>query len=61
MIGIKIYQDNPRKVRIKDAFKEDAGKGIIRIDPDVSNELNLKVGDVIEIVHPFTNKNTVAL
>jgi len=61
MVGIKIYQDNPRKVRIKDAFKEDAGKGIIRIDPDVSNELNLKVGDVIEIVHPFTNKNTVAL
>ncbi|MBY9002936.1 MAG: CDC48 family AAA ATPase [Candidatus Lokiarchaeota archaeon] len=61
MVGIKLYQDNPRKVRIKDAFKEDAGRGIIRIDPDVTNELNFKVGDVIEIVHPFTNKNTVAL
>jgi len=61
MVGIELYQDNPRKVRIKDAFKEDAGRGIIRIDPDVTNELNFKVGDVIEIVHPFTNKNTVAL
>ena len=61
MVGIKLYQDNPRKVRIKDAFKEDAGRGIIRIDPDVTNELNFKVGDVIEIVHPITNKNTVAL
>ncbi|MHA1105306.1 MAG: CDC48 family AAA ATPase [Promethearchaeota archaeon] len=61
MVGINIYQENPRKVRIKDAFKEDAGRGIIRIDPDVTNKLNFKVGDVIEIVHPFTNKNTVAL
>ena len=61
MVGINLYQENPRKVRIKDAFKEDAGRGIIRIDPDVTNKLNFKVGDVIEIVHPFTNKNTVAL
>ncbi|MHA1193990.1 MAG: CDC48 family AAA ATPase [Promethearchaeota archaeon] len=61
MVGIDLYQDNPRKVRIKDAFKEDAGRGIIRIDPDVTNELNFKVGDVIKIMHPFANKNTVAL
>ncbi len=61
MVGINLYQENPRKVRIKDAFKEDAGRGIIRIDPDVTNELNFKVGDVIKIMHPFANKNTVAL
>ena len=28
-----------KKLRIKDAFKEDAGRGIIRIDPDVISEL----------------------
>jgi len=61
MVGIKLYQENPRKVRIKDAFKEDAGRGIIRIDPHVTNELNFKVGDIIKIVHPFTKKNTVAV
>ncbi len=49
------------KVRIKDAFKEDAGRGIVRIDPDVINELNLKVGDVIEITHPLNRKKTAAL
>ncbi|MHA1669933.1 MAG: CDC48 family AAA ATPase [Promethearchaeota archaeon] len=61
MVGINLYQNNPRKVRIKDAFKEDAGRGIIRIDPNVANELDLKVGDVIKIMHPFSKKNTVAL
>ncbi|MHA1438786.1 MAG: CDC48 family AAA ATPase [Promethearchaeota archaeon] len=49
------------KLRIKDAFKEDAGRGIIRIDPDILDKLNLKVNDVIEIVHPGTNKKTAAL
>ncbi len=49
------------KLRIKDAFKEDAGRGIIRIDPRVLKILNLKVGDAIKINHPFMNKMTVAL
>jgi len=48
------------KVRIKDAFKEDAGRGIVRIDPEIVSNLNLKVGDVIKIVHPVVNKKTVA-
>ncbi len=50
-----------RKVRVKDAFKEDAGRGIIRIEPDVIKELNLKTGDVIEIYHPITERKTAAL
>ena len=50
-----------RKVRIKDALKEDAGKGRVRIDPDVINELKLRNGDVIEISHPIDNKKTAAL
>jgi len=49
------------KVRIKDAFKEDAGRGIIRIDPHLINSLSLKVGDVVEITHPIFHKKTVAL
>ncbi|MFX1497173.1 MAG: AAA family ATPase [Promethearchaeota archaeon] len=49
------------KLRIKDAFKEDAGRGIVRIDPDVINKLDLKVGDVIRINHPVINKKTAAL
>jgi len=48
------------KVRIKDAFKEDAGRGIVRIDPEIVSNLNLKVGDVIKIIHPVVYKNTVA-
>ncbi len=53
--------ESEQKLRIKDAFKEDAGRGIIRIDPDVIKKLKLKVGDVIRISHPFVNKKTVAL
>ncbi len=49
------------KLRIKDAFKEDAGRGIIRIDPEIIKNLKLKVGDTIRITHPFINKMTVAL
>ncbi len=48
------------KVRIKDAFKEDAGRGIVRVDPEIVSNLKLKVGDVIKIIHPVVNKKTVA-
>jgi hypothetical protein len=27
------------KLRVKDAFKEDAGRGIVRIDPEVMMEI----------------------
>ncbi|MFW9948993.1 MAG: AAA family ATPase [Candidatus Thorarchaeota archaeon] len=50
-----------KKLRIKDAFKEDAGRGIIRIDSDVINELNLKVGNAVQITHPIQKKHTTAL
>jgi len=49
------------KLRIKDAFKEDAGRGIIRIDPEVIKKMDLKVGDVIKITHPILKKQTAAL
>ena len=50
-----------RKVRVKDALKEDSGRGRIRIDPDVIKDLNLRNGDVIQITHPITKKDTAAL
>ena len=50
-----------RKVRVKDAFKEDVGRGKIRIDPEVIKEMNLKTGDVIEIYHPTTQQSTAGL
>ncbi len=53
--------ESDQKLRIKDAFKEDAGRGIVRIDPDIIKKLKLKVGDVIRISHPLVNKKTVAL
>ncbi len=55
------YEEKGNKLRVKDAFKEDAGRGIIRIDPDIEAELNLRTGDVIEISHPTVNKKTAAL
>ncbi|MFW9940563.1 MAG: CDC48 family AAA ATPase [Candidatus Thorarchaeota archaeon] len=62
MSGItREYKGNGRKVRIKDAYKADAGRGRIRIDPDLITELNLKTGDVIEIAHPMAGKKTAAL
>ncbi len=40
------------KLKVKDAGKEDAGRGLVRIDPDIIQKLELKTGDVIEILHP---------
>ncbi|TFG00851.1 MAG: AAA family ATPase [Promethearchaeota archaeon] len=57
----KNYNDKIRSVRVKDAFKEDSGKGIIRIDPNIVQELDFKTGDVIEINHPATHKTTAAI
>jgi len=49
------------KVIIKDAYKGDAGKGRIRIDPQIIKELGLKTADVIKISNSITGKETAAL
>ncbi|MHA1931549.1 MAG: hypothetical protein ACW96X_03360, partial [Promethearchaeota archaeon] len=62
MSGItREYEGNGKKVKIRDAYKGDAGRGRIRIDPLVIQEMNLKTGDVIEISHPIADKKTAAL
>jgi transitional endoplasmic reticulum ATPase len=55
------YKGNGQKVRIKDAYKGDAGRGRVRIDPLLIKEMNLKTGDVIEIAYPIVGKKTAAL
>ncbi|MFX1372539.1 MAG: CDC48 family AAA ATPase [Promethearchaeota archaeon] len=57
---IRESKDSELKLRIKDAFKEDAGRGIVRVDPEIINLLKLKVGDIIRITHPFIDRITVA-
>ena len=52
---------NPNEVRVKDALKKDAGKGIIRLDPNVMKTLDLKPRDVIEISYPKENRKTVGI
>jgi len=62
MSGItREFKGNWRKVKIKDAYKIDAGRGRIRIDPDLIKELNLRTGDVVEISHPVAERKTAAL
>ncbi|KKN20779.1 hypothetical protein LCGC14_0932100 [marine sediment metagenome] len=55
------YRKDGKKVRIKDAYKGDAGRGRIRMDPEIINENSFKTGDVIEISHPVALKKTAAL
>ena len=55
------FRDDKSKLKVKDAFKEDVGRGIVRIDPGIVEALQFKTGDVIEISHPINQKRTAAL
>ena len=55
------HKGNGKQVRIRDAYKGDAGRGRIRIDPLIIQEMNLKTADVIEIVYLVSGKKTAAL
>ncbi len=44
------------KLRITDAFKDDFGKDIARIDPKIVSESNIDVGDTICIYNDSTKK-----
>ncbi len=55
------FKGKGKKLRVKDASKDDAGRGLVRIDPDIIEELTLKTGDVIEIYHPSSEKKTAGL
>ena len=51
---------NRRKLRIREAGKDDEGRGLIRIDSEIVEALNLKNGDVIEISNIESDKKTAA-
>jgi transitional endoplasmic reticulum ATPase len=55
------FEGKDNRLRVKDAFKEDSGKGRIRIDPEVVKKLQIKTGDAIEIFHPISKSKTAAL
>lgn len=48
------------KLRIKDAFKEDLGKGIARYDPTLFLKHSLDSGDVVHIINPSSKNDTAA-
>ena len=48
------------KVKVMDAYEEDIGKGIIRIDSDLESELNFGVDDIVKISNPTNNRKTAA-
>jgi len=52
---------NRTKFRVKDVFKDDFGKRIARIDPNVVLENNLDAGDIICIYNDSTKKSTAAI
>ncbi|TKJ16639.1 MAG: hypothetical protein CEE43_19550 [Promethearchaeota archaeon Loki_b32] len=49
------------KFGVKDVFKEDFGKNIARIDPEIIFENNLNAGDIICIYNDSTKKSTAAI
>lgn len=51
---------NEMKLRVKDVFKDDLGKAIARIDPDIFSETNLTTGEIINITIIISKKSTGA-
>jgi len=48
-------------LRIADAFKDDVGRGILRIDSQIARKNNLGTGDVIEVYNEYKDKRTSGL
>ena len=47
-------RNNNTRLWVKEAFKQDQGRGIIRIDPDVFKSFKFRNGDILQIYHPIT-------
>ena len=46
---------------MREAFRQDQGKGIIRIDPDVFKSSRFRNGDTLQIYHPVTKKHSAGV
>ena len=53
--------DGNLSLRVSEAKKKDIGRGIARIDPDLTGAYNLNSGDAIMISNPKNKKKTAAL
>lgn len=48
-------------LRITDARTQDVGRGIARLDPDLSAAYKIKSGDVVQLQNPLTGKKTACI
>ncbi|MHA1111731.1 MAG: CDC48 family AAA ATPase [Promethearchaeota archaeon] len=48
-------------LRISDARTKDVGRGIARLDPDLSAAYKIKSGDVVQLENPLTGKKTACI
>ena len=48
-------------LRITEAQPKDVGRGIARLDPDLSAAYKLKSGDVVQLENPLTGKKTACI
>jgi transitional endoplasmic reticulum ATPase len=57
-----IHKDKDRlSLRISDARTKDVGRGIARLDPDLSAAYKIKSGDVVQMQNPLTGKKTACI
>lgn len=56
-------QTNEKKLnlRVAEASSRDVGRGLARIDPEITAAYGMKSGDVIQIINPLTGKKTASL
>ncbi|HKZ39429.1 MAG TPA: hypothetical protein VJ044_00615, partial [Candidatus Hodarchaeales archaeon] len=46
----KVEDDKHATVVVKEAKPQDVGRGIIRIDPNIAGDLDVRSGDVVQII-----------
>jgi len=53
--------DGDKRLRVKDAFREDSGAGRVRMDGNIVKMLKLQNGDAIEIINPTSKARTAGI
>ena len=46
---------------VKESKAQDISRGIVRIDPDLLQKLNIKVGDAVQLINVIEGRKTAAL
>ena len=50
MEGLKLPESGETELRVAEALQQDVGKGMVRIDNDLMNEIGANPGDIVEII-----------